>query len=424
MIITKNQISQTQVELTIELTVDEIKPFLAKAADKISQTTKIAGFRPGKAPYDVIKNQVGEMTIYQEATEAIVAATLFEALEKELPDAEIVGQPQINIEKMAPDNPLSYKALVTLVPEIKLGDYQNLKITKKEIKIDEEKIKKTLASLTKMMAKEEIKTGPLAKGDKAVVSFQVFVDRVLIEGGAHQSYPIVIGEDTFIPGFEDQLVGLSKGDKKEFELNFPEKYHQKNLAGKLALFKVEIVETYSYQPAELTDDFAKTLNYQNLDELKQNVRTSIEQEAKVKENQRQELELLEQLIAVSTFGELPQTLLDKEAHKMVHELEHGIAQQGLKFEDYLAHLKKTEADLEKEFLPEAAKRIKTSLILRQIAKEQKIVVSKEDLDQEITKISQNYQDNPEALEQIKTAGYRHYLSNAMTNQRVMDFLKK
>jgi trigger factor len=326
---------------------------------------------------------------------------------------------------MVPGNPLVYTAVITLVPEIKIGDWHKIKIEKKEVKVDPAEVDRVLENLRQLHAKETIKLGKLEKGDKAVVSFEVFVDQVAIEGGSHPEYPLVIGEGRFIPGFEEQLIGLTKTDKKEFELHFPADYHQKNIAGKLAKFKIEIKETYRRELPELNDDFAKTLgDYPSLEEIRKGIEENLRQEAEHKEGQRQEIALLEEMIKLATFGDIPENLIQSEAHRMVHELENSIEHQGLKFEDYLTHLKKTEADLEKEFLDEAKKRLQTALITRQIAKEKNLSATPEEIDQELESAKKYYEDNAEALENLQSRGYRQYLANTLTNRKVIDFLKK
>ena len=285
--------------------------------------------------------------------------------------------------------------------------------------------KKILENLRNMHTKEVIKLGQLAKGDKAVVSFEVFVDNVAIEGGSSPEHPLVIGEEQFIPGFEEQIIGLSKNEKKEFELRFPENYHQKNLANKLAKFKVEIKETFKRDLPELNDEFAKTLGeYKSLAEIKKGIEENLKGEASQKETQRQELAMLEELVKITTFEDIPDSLVEAEAHRMVHELEHSIEGQGLKFDDYLSHLKKTEEDLKKEMLPEAKKRIQTALITRQIAKDNNLTVTDEEVDKEIQEAEKMYQGNTEVLENLKSPAYKNYLQNSLLNRKVIDFLKK
>jgi len=423
--ITKKELSKFQIELTIEVPEAELQPYLVKAAEDISKETEVPGFRPGKAPYDIIKGRVGEMAIWQRSLDNVIAKTLFEALNKEMPNAEIVSQPQVDIEKMAPGNPLVYKAIVTLLPEITLGDYSKIEVKKKEVKVDPKEIDRTLEYLRNSYAKEEIKLSKLETGDKAEVSFQVFVDSVPIEGGQAEKHPLIIGENRFIPGFEEQLIGLSKNEKKEFELRFPENYHQKNLAGKLAKFKVEVKETFKRTLPELNDDFAKTLGgYKNLAEVRAGVEKNIKDEETRKATERDELEMLDKLIEQTTFSDIPETLVHAEAHRMVGELRVSIEQQGLNFEDYLTHLKKSEEDLVHGFDADAKKRVQTALIIKEIAKREKIEVSDKEIKEEIDRISKFYAENTEAQENIQSPAYKNYLQNILANRKVISWLKE
>ncbi|MFA6533911.1 MAG: trigger factor [Patescibacteria group bacterium] len=422
--ISKKQLSKSEIELTIEVSPLEAEPYLTKAAGKISEEVKIPGFRPGKAPYDMVKTAVGEMAIYERALDAIIGKTLFAAMEQELKGAEITGQPQINLEKLVPGNPLVYKAVVTLVPEITLGDWQKIKVAKKEAKIDPKEIDKVLENLRQLRAKEEVKLGKLENGDKAVISFDGFLDRVALEGASAPEYPLVLGEKKFIPGFEEQLIGLSTGEEKEFEIRFPENYHQKNLVNKLVTFKVKVKESFRRVLPELNDDFAKALGgYDSLLKVKEGIESNLKQEAEEKESQRQEIAMLDELVKATKFSDLPESLVKAEAHRMVHELEHSIEGQGLKFEDYLTHIKKTEADLEKDFMVEGKKRVQTALITREIAKTEKLFASPEEIDHELEDLKKTYGQNPEAMENLASPSYRAYLANMLTNRKVIEFLK-
>ncbi|MBI5621451.1 trigger factor [Candidatus Falkowbacteria bacterium] len=422
---TKKELNKSQIQLTIEVSLDELQPYLTKTAAKISEGQTIPGFRPGKAPYDLVKQTAGEMTIWERAIDDVVSKTLFTALNTKLAGAEITGQPQINLEKMAPGNPLVYTAIITLVPAIKLGNWKKIKVKKNEVTVDAAAVATMLQNLRAMRAKETVKLGALEPGDKAVVSFNVFVDGVPIEGGQADNYDLVIGEGRFIPGFEEQLVGLSIKDKKEFELRFPADYHQPSLQGKLAKFKVEVKETFRRILPELNDDFAKTLGgYTDMAAVKAGIESNLKQEAEERESQRQELAMLEALITITQFEDLPDSLIQNEAHKMVHELEHSIENQGLNFADYLTHLKKTEDELKTDMLPEATKRVQTALITRKVAKDQNITLDPQDIDAEIEAISQMYQGNTEALENLKSPAYKNYLQNSLLNRKVIEFLRQ
>jgi len=421
---TKKELSKSQIEFTIEVSVEEQRPFLTKAAEQISEDVKVEGFRPGKAPYDMVKARVGEMAIYEHAADNMVGKKLFEVLEKEMSGVEIVGQPQITIEKIVPSNPLVFKAVVTLLPEIKLGDYKKLEVRKPEIKVDEKKLDEVINNFRQMYAKEAAKADGAVKGDKITIDLNLFLDNVPVEQGATPNYSVIIGEQPFIPGFEEQILGMKRGEKKEFTLKFPDDYYAKNLAGKNVEFRIEAKEVYSRELPEINDEFLKQLGrYSSKDEFIAGLRHSLEHEEEERVAQKVEIEMLDKLIAATTFSEIPENLIEAEAHKMVHEMEHNLESQGLKFEDYLTHLKKTEAELEKDFRPEAEKRVKSALIVKEIAKEQKIVISDDEVNKEIEQISEYYPDNKEVMDNIRQPAYKSYLKNILTNRKVIEYLK-
>lgn len=418
--ITKKDLEKNQVELTIEVSEEEIKPHLEKAAQKISAKQKLPGFRPGKAPLEMIKNKFGEMTLLQEALDFIISDSFYKAITRE--KLETVGQPQINIEKMAPNNPIVYKAIVSLLPKVALGDWQKSEIKRKEAKASQEDIDKTLEQISSMNVKENLINRAAKKGDKVEVDFEVLIDKVIIEGGKNHKYPVIIGENRMIPGFEEKLIGLKAKDKKEFELKFPDNYFAKHLAGKLATFKVEVIGVYERELPKLDDGFAKTIGFESLNKLKEQLEQNITQDKEAKENQRVEGEAIAAIVKASTIEDIPDNLIDSEVHKMSHELEHSIMQQGMDMAGYLKSINKTQEDLKKDFRPQALERIKAALVLRQLAQEEKLSIDDKEIDEELNKQKQMYQDNPEALKNIEAPNYRQYLANMLTNQKVIKFI--
>ncbi|MFA5047958.1 MAG: trigger factor [Patescibacteria group bacterium] len=417
-------LGQSQLELTIEVSPEEILPFLQKAAVKISTNSKIEGFRPGKAPYEIIKQKFGEMAILEEALDEVVSFTYHQALKEN--NLITIDRPEINLEKVAPNNPLTYKAKVAILPKVTIGDYSGLHLTRTPIKVSEEQLDKVMEDLRKMRAKEKLVDRPAQTGDFLHIDFQTFLDKVPIENGQHQKYPILIGEDRFIPGFENQLIGLKTGETKEFELRFPENYFEKKMAGKLAEFKVTCLDIYELERPELNDDLAQSITggkTATMAELKETVKNNLEQEEKNKQEQRLEIEMLDKIMEISQFEELPESIVHHEIHKMLHELEDSIAQQGLQMPDYLTSIKKTTADLEKDFEPQAEKRVKAAILSREIYQQEKMEVRDDEVDKEISEILKAYPDNPEAEKQLKSEMYRDYLKNTLGNRKVVQFLK-
>lgn len=419
--IQKSQPKQSELELTIEITPDEYQPFLNKAALRLSKDVKIEGFRPGKAPYEIVKQKVGEMNIYQEALDDIVSHFFIQALSQEKINS--VGQPRIGIEKVAPNNPIVFKAVVGLMPSVKLGDYKKAKVQKKEIKIEDKEVDKVIEDIRKMQVKEALVDRPIQKGDRAEVDFEVSLDKVIIDGGQGKKYPIIIGDGQMIPGFEDQLVGLKKDEEKEFQLKFPSEYQNKMTAGKSCDFKVKVLAVYQRELPELTDEWAKGVGADDVEDLRAKIRKNLEDEEKFYEEQRVEIEMLNKIVAQTEFSEIPDVLIHSETHRMLHEFEDSISHQGLTFDDYLKNIKKERKDLEEEFKPKAIERVKTSLVIKEIADSEKIEVSDKEIQEETEKILVQVKDNREAQDNIKSEGYQQYLNMVVRNRKVVEMLK-
>lgn len=418
------KLDNSQVEISVEVSVEEMKPYLEKAAKKISKDTKIEGFRPGNAPYDIVVSKVGEMAVYQEAIDDVISKTYYDTLQEH--KIVTIGQPKIDIEKLAPGNPFTYKATADVLPEVKLGDYSKINLKRTKVSVTDEQVETVLTDLRKMQQKENLVERASKMGDKMDINFEVFLDKAPIENGSQQKYPIVLGEGKFIPGFEEAIVGLKAGEEKEFDLNFPEKYFDKKMAGKKAQFKVKCNGVFEIELPELTDDFAKSISaekFKSVDEVKKNIRENIEAEEKQKQEQRLEVEMLDKLIEISDFGKLPDVLIDHEVSKMLMEMQQSISQQGFQFEDYLKSLKKTEEDIKQEFRPQAEQRIKGSILSREVYHQKKFEVTPDEINKEIETMMAGYPNNPEVKKQFESETYRDYIKNILGNRKVLEFLK-
>ncbi len=413
------------VEISIELSSEELKPYLEKSAVKISETAKIEGFRPGKAPYNIIKEKFGEMAILQEAIDDIISKTYYQAVvENKLIS---IGQPKIDIEKMAPENPFSYKATVAVLPKVTLGDFSKIKLKREEIKITEDKIDQVVEEIRKMRSSQEKVDRAAQSGDALKIDFDVYRDGVPIEHGKSQDYSITLGEGKFIPGFEDNLIGMKAGEEKEFKLKFPEEYFEKSLAGKPAEFKVKIKEVNEVKLPKLTDDFAKMVSggkYDKIADMKAGIAENLKEEETAKQEQRLEIALLEEAVKVCEFEELPEVLVHEEIHRMIHELEDSIAMKGLNFDDYLKSIGKTVEELEKGMEPQAELRAKTSILAREIYQQQKFEVTPDEVEKEIAEIASRYPANPDVVKQLNSEMYKDYLKNSLGNKKVIEYLKE
>ncbi len=419
---TKKDLKDSQVELTITVETAEYQDALEKAAIRISERANIKGFRKGKAPFDVIKKEKGEMAIMQEALENIVKKTFFEAVEAEKLDT--IGMPQISIEKLAPENPIVYKAVVALMPGVKLPDMKKIKVKKDDVQVDDKKMDETLDALRGMHATEILKDGPATGTDKLVLDMDMLIDNVPVEGGQAKEHQVYLSEDHYIPGFNKNVEGMKKGENKEFSLDFPETHYQKHLAGKKVDFKIKVKDVFERQLPELSDDMAKAMGQESIEKLKELIQNNMLQEAQLKVNQKAEIEMLDALIEKATFEPIPEVLVDAERQKMFYELKRDLEKNGVEISQYLADIKRTEEELFNDFKMQAEKRAKAALISRQVAVEQTIVVSDEELAEEIKKLEEMYKDKKEHLDNLKKLEVKNTIATSMQNRKVMEWLSK
>ncbi|HBA36252.1 TPA: trigger factor [Candidatus Falkowbacteria bacterium] len=422
--VVKKELPKSQLELSVELSVEEFAPYIPKGAEKVAATIKIEGFRPGKVPYEILKQKIGEMTILEEAAHLAIHKTIDDVIEQNTIGVQAIGQPQVNVTKLAPNNPLEYKIVISCLPSIALGKYKDLGLKPEAVSVEDKEIEKSLHDLREMRAQEALADRAIGDGDKVVADIKMFLDKVPLEDGQHQGATIIVGKDYFVPGFDKQLLGAKKGEEKKFSLPYPDNHHQKNIAGKLVEFAVTVKDIYSRTLPELNDEFAGFFRLKTLAELKTNLKESLEQEKKRNTDLKNEAEMISKIIADTKFGDLPDVLVESESRNIMTELETNIVRQGGKFEDYLGHLKKTREALQLELLPNAVKRVKSALVIREIAVLEKIMVSDKEIADKIAELKKQYADNKEVSKVLGEAGYTDYLRNILTNEKVIAQLKE
>jgi len=310
------------------------------------------------------------------------------------------------------------------MPEIKLSKYKELGIKEKKVEIKDEEIEKVIKDLQNMRAKEKITDHAVQDGDKVLVDIDMFLDKVPIEGGQGKGTAVMVGGDYIIPGFDKELIGAKKNDIREFKLPYPKDHYQKNLAGKIVEFKVKINEVYEREVPKADEEFAKTLGAKSMDDVKKQIKENMEAEQKQKNEQKMVIEIFETILKSTSFSHIPDSMVHSEAHNMIHELKHNVEQQGAKFEDYLIHIKKSAEEMEKELMPEAEKRVKTSLMLSEVVKIEKIKVEEKELTEAIEKQLEIYKDNPEMKKKADTPEFKNYVQYNLINQKVIDKLKE
>lgn len=416
------KLSDKQIELDIEIPAPQMEAYFQLAASELSKNMKIKGFRPGKIPIEIVEREQGSQKIYDQTANIAVQGTLAKAVIEE--NIEVIGRPDIVITQIARGNSMKYKATFWIIPEIDLGVYKGLKVKKKELKVKDEEIDKTLEHLQRSRAKLITVNRPAKKGDRVEIEFITRSNGVKIEGGENKNYPLIIGESRFLPGFEKKLEAMKSGDKKIFSLTAPKDWPQKNLAGQKLDFEITINLVQERQIPKLSDDFAKSLgNFKSIEDLKRNVRENLFQEKETKEKERIRMELIDTIIGASKI-EIPDVLIDIELEKMLNELKDSIQNMGLEFDKYLFQIKKTVDDLKKEWREQAEKRAKTGLILKDIAKKEEIKVTEKELEDRTNEILKYYSNIQEVEKNLDPKALKLYTEEVIRNEKVFELLEK
>ena len=416
------QLPKAEAELVITVTPAEYEKDMEAAALRLSERAAIHGFRPGKAPYNIVKEQLGEIKILEEAMQVIVEKNYFKAVTAE--KLAVVGHPEISLEKMAPGNDFVFKAVVAIMPTVKLPDLATVKAERKKTEIEDKQIEEVLKELTKMQGKEVAKAGEATKEDKVVVSMNMFLDKVPVEGGQAPNHQVYLAEPHYIPGFAEQLLGVKKDENKKFSLKFPADHYQKHLAGKDIDFDVTVKDVFQLEYPTIDEEFAKKLGQKDLAALKAVLKNNLWHEAEHKEEQRVEGEILEKIIEKSEFSEIPEVLIRSEKQRMFNELKADLERSGIEMEKYLKDLKKTEEEIFTDFQERSLTRVKAALVSRQVAMDNSIKVEDKELEAEADLIRKNYAGDPKVEEALKRPEVLDTLAMTVQNRKVVQFLKE
>lgn len=414
------KLPKSEVELKIEVPAGEWQEFFDGAAKELSKNLKIEGFRPGFAPTKLVEEKIGVAGILEEAAEHCVEKCYVRAILEN--NVEAIGQPEISVLKLAKGNPFEFKARVAVMPEVKLPDYKKIAsgIKRNKVSVRDKEVDEALLWLQKSRAKLVLKSGPSQAGDWIEIEYS----SPQIENGKKIEDAFVLGEGHFIPGFEEKFTGMSKGQEKEFSLLFPKEHSAQSLAGKNVEFKAKLKSVKKVELPEISDQFAQGLGkFSDLAGLKQNLRDGISLEKENQEKERMRQEILEK-IAEKSEMEIPAILISSEQNRLLDELKQNVSRKlGMNFNDYLTKTQKTEKELADSFLAEAQKRIKNSLTLREISKNEKIEVSSKEAEAEAGKILKANPEN-QKLDPGKLKDYtKEVLRNEKTFQRLESFTK-
>ena len=407
--------------LKVTVPAEKVNKALDQAFKKVVKQINVPGFRKGKVPRPIFEQRFGVEALYQDAVDILLPEAYGEAIEET--KINPVAQPEINVTQIEKGKDFEFEATVTVEPEVKLGDYKGLEIEKQDSELTDQdlqdEIDHSLGHLADMVVKED---GAVEEGDTVNIDFDGYVDGEQFEGGQADGYDLEIGSGSFIPGFEDQLVGVKTGEEKDVVVTFPEEYHAEELAGKEATFKTKVNEIKYKEVPELTDEIANELDSDanSVDEYKENLRKRLsEQKAQDAENVEKE-EAINKATENTTI-DIPQAMIDTELDRMVQEFGQRIQQQGLDLQTYFQISGQDESQLREQMKDDAEQRVKTNLTLSAIADEENIEVTDEDIDKELEKMSSQFNISVEDIKQ--TLGNTDIIKNDVRIQKVIDLLR-
>ncbi|RAK21354.1 trigger factor [Anoxybacillus vitaminiphilus] len=406
--------------LTVEVDAEKVNEGLDAAFKKVVKQVNVPGFRKGKIPRALFEKRFGVEVLYQDALDILLPEAYAKAIEET--GIEPVDRPEIDIEQMEKGKSLIFTAKVTVKPEVKLGEYKGLEVEKIDTTVTDEDVENELKRLQERHAELVVKEGgKIENGDTAVIDFEGFVNGEAFEGGKGENYSLEIGSGTFIPGFEEQLVGLEAGAEKEIEVTFPEEYHAKELAGKPATFKIKVHEIKTKQLPALDDEFAKDVDeeVETLDELKAKIKQRLE-ETKKNEAETTLRNTVVEKAAENAEIDIPEVMVKNETDRMLREFEQRLQMQGLNLELYYQFSGQDEAALREQMKEDAEKRVRVSLTLEAIAKAENIEVTEDDVNKELEEMSKMYGIEVESLKNM--LGSLEGIKEDLKLRKAIDFL--
>ena len=408
-------------EIKVVIEKEEWKEKVDKAFEKLQKNAKVDGFRKGKVPRNVFEKKNGKETIWYEA----INDALDEKYLNILQEKKLIPIIRPNIEVVSvDDNKAEIKFIITTKPEVKISKYKDLGVKKGSVKVTEKEINEEIENLRQRYADMTVKKGKIEKGDTAIIDFEGFIDDTAFEGGKGENYSLTIGSNTFIPGFEDQLIGLKENDTKDVKVKFPEDYHSEDLKGKDAVFKVKVHEVKTKKLPELDKDFFLDLEMENvttLEELKEKIKEEIKHH-KTHEVENKYIDDILEEVSKNTEVEIPNELIEEEIDRMLEEYANNLRMQGIDLDTYYKFTNSNESMLREQMRNEADKRVKYRLMLEEIVKLEKIKVTDEEIDKELNEMAKQYNMTEEEV--LKHMGSKDVLKYEIEMQKAIDLLKK
>ncbi|QQS61710.1 MAG: trigger factor [Candidatus Moraniibacteriota bacterium] len=421
---------KSKIEVISKIPFSQWEKYIESAVKKFAQSMKIEGFRPGKAPREVIEQNVGQDAILYEAGEMAMKKH-WESVIREN-KLQVIGRPRGDIQAISLGNDLEYRIVTDVMPEVKMNDIWKEKVkdfvskekSSEKIDIDSPEVTKEINRLAQSRALHSVVEREAQEGDNVKLDFQVLVDKVPIEGGTSKDHAIILGSGVFIPGFEEKIIGMKSGEEKTFELAFPETYHAKHLAGKNATFEVKLNVVEQRELPEINDAFAISIGkFKDLSDLKLSISKGMTQEKYEREEQEKRSHIMDILLE-NVEMELPEILLEEELHAMLHDFEYRVTSSGISFEQYLQQVKKTREDISEMFKESAKKRVMGNLVFSEIAQEEKIEPSSQEIQTHMNSTLAQYGGVKDIEKKIDMNRLYALSRGELMNNKVWEILEK
>lgn len=412
--------NEVKLELTIE--AQKFDEAIQKVYFKSAKYFNIPGFRKGKAPMNIVEKYYGKEIFYEDAFNEIVPNELEEALKEN--NIEVVSKADIDVVQIEKGKDLIFTAIFQTKPEVELGKYKGIEIKKIEYNVSDDDVNHELGHMQDHNSRLiTVEDREVQNGDITTIDFEGFVNGEAFEGGKAEGHELEIGSNTFIPGFEDQIVGMKIDEERDIKVKFPEEYFSKELAGKDAVFKVKLHEIKKKELPELDDEFAKDVSeYDTLEELKKSIIDKLEKENKEKEKYETEDSVIK-AVCENIKVEIPTGMIETETEDMLKNFETKLSYQGIKLEQYLQIMGKTSEEVKKEYEPQAVEAIKSRLMLEAVIKAEKIEAKEEEIEEKVKEMAKNYgKENNEDF--IKNENVRKYIKSGIESEKALDFLVK
>ncbi len=415
------KLENNMAKLTIEVPADDLEKALQSAYMKQKNKIAMPGFRKGKVPRQMIEKMYGQEIFYDDAANTLIPKAYSEAYEE--CELEIVSRPEINVVQIEKGKSFIFTADVATKPEVKLGEYKGLEVDKVSTRVTQKEVDAKIQEEAEKNAREVVVTDrAVADGDEVILDFEGFVDGEAFEGGKGENYPLTIGSGSFIPGFEEQLVGAEAEKEVEVKVTFPEDYHAEELKGKEAVFKCTVHEIKAKELPEIDDEFAAEVSeFDTLEEYKADVKAKIKEQKAADGKRNQEDQAVEQAVKNAEY-EIPQPMIETQTTQMVEDFAQRIQSQGITLEQYFQFTGLTAEKMMEDMRPQAIKRIETRLVLEAVAKAENIEITDEKIDEELAKMAESYNMEVEKLKEFMGENEKKQMKEDLAVQEAVTFL--